>query len=132
MVMSRRFPAAIRAIDALAPVHAWAPDKVHNIAVLLEGAIQAYGRCLLATAGEITQDAAQQPKDAAVREAEIHMTWRSRLRQAVEELVLDGTRETECIATKALRDIDHLMYTIDEVLASRNVHCVAVSSGLHA
>jgi hypothetical protein len=132
MVMSKRFPAAIRAIDALAPVHAQEPDKVQNIAALLEGAIQAYGRCLLATAGEWSHDGSQHPRDMAVREAEVHMAWRSRLRQAVGEIVVDGTQDTERIVADVLHNVDHLMYTIDEVLAKRDVHCVSVASGLQA
>ena len=129
------FPAAMRAMDALEQAHVRAPSKVSHVASLMEEAMQAYGRCLLASVGSpvITHAlGALDEKDAAVREAETHLLWRARLRLAVDAVAVGSDPRIEKAVATASREIDHLMYTLDKVLASRNVHCTAVTSGVHA
>jgi hypothetical protein len=123
------FPAAMRAMDALAPAHARFPAKVAHVASLLEESMQAYGRCLLASAGSPVK---HDDTGTAVREAEEHMLWRARLRTAVDAVSVGSDAAIEHTVKACEREIDHLMYTLDRVLVSRNVHCSAVSSGIHA
>ena len=129
MVLTRRFPAAVRAIDCLSAVHNQAPDKVQMVANLLEECMQAYGRCLLSTSdsGERSLTGS-----VAVREAESHMEWRSRLRSAMREISTDVDAEGCRALERADREIDRLMYTVDEVLGHRDVHCAPIGSGLHS
>jgi hypothetical protein len=140
-ILTPQFPAAMRAIDALAPAHIQAPSKVTLVASLLEESMQAYGRCLLASTGVpvstpcMTIDGRTleaSGKDTAVREAENHMMWRARLRSAIDAVAVGGDVRVEQAVATATREVDHLMYTLDKVLAARNVHCTAVASGIHA
>ena len=125
MVLSPMFPAAVRAIDALHPVHTRNPDGVKGAAEDLEACLQAYGRCLLASSRP-------ENRDESVREAEMHMFLRNRVRASLDELIVNADPPTEESVRTSQRAVDHLMYTIDQVLAKQNVHCVAVSSGLRA
>ena len=140
-LMTPKFPAAMRAINALAPIHARSPNQVAHVARILEEAMQAYGRCLLASAGSpVTAPHTAtdgrvvhpQPRETAVREAETHMLWRERLRASVEALRVVQDETGDRALGAACREIDHLAYTIDRVLAARGVHCVAVASGTHS
>lgn len=140
-VLTRSFPAAMRAINALEPAHRYAPTKVKNVAALLEEAMQAYGRCMLASAGtpvtsscttvdgRVVKTAA---RDVAVFEAEDHMLWRSRLRNAIDQVAVGGNVVLDRAVSAVTREIDHLMYTLDRVLAVRNIHCSTVASGVHS
>lgn len=140
-VLTRSFPAAMRAINALEAAHSYAPTKVKKVATLLEDSMQAYGRCILASAGtpitsscttvdgRVVQTSA---RDMAVYEAENHMMWRSRLRAAIDEVAIGGNAVLDRAVALATREIDHLMYTLDRVLAVRDVHCSVVASGVHS
>ena len=129
------FPAAMRTLNALREAHGRAPVKLDAVAHLLEESIQAYGRCLLASAGTpvLSGDGhiAVNPSDVAVREAENHMMWRQKLRAAVDSVSLGDARLEQAVHN-AMREVDHLAYTMDKVFAARNIHCSTVSSGVHA
>lgn len=141
--MTPLFPAAVRAVNALEPAHTRFKNKVLHVAELLEEAMQAYGRCLLAKAGApILQPftcsdgrtigaRSDSGSDAAVREAEEHLMWRGRLRDAVSAVAVGGNACIDRAVERATREIDHLMYTLDTVLAASNVHCLSVASGIH-
>ena len=122
------FPTAMRAINALAPAHASAPQQVVSVAQLLENSMQSYGRCVLASSHG-GGSGSPSSRDKAVREAEDHMIWRGRVRAAINALEVDGRAPTEAVVN-ARRELDRLAYTIDRVLACIGVHCVAVASGL--
>jgi hypothetical protein len=127
-MLSPLFPAALRAVDALAPIHARSPDGVRKVAALVEAMLQAYGRCLLATAGASPSEARE--AGVAMREAEKHAGVRARLRAAVGELSVDADERDDAAIARCSREIDHLAHTVDTVLAALDVHCVQVASGL--
>ena len=131
------FPAAMRAMNALETAHSRHPSKVSEVASLLEKSLQAYGRCLLASAGSpVIVDEGESTsiahKDIAVREAEAHLLWRARLRSALSSVAVGSDASTERCVEVAIREVDHLMFTLDQVLAARGVHCTSVTSGVHA
>lgn len=124
-MLSPRFPAAMRAVNALAPVHVRNPTGVVRVAEIMEAVLQAYGRCLLEKAID------GRPSDAAVRQAERHIILRGQLREAISALEVASCDASDASAiTRCSREVDHLSHTIDTVLALRNVHCSHVASGL--
>lgn len=127
MRVIQRFPSAMRLLAILEPARDHAPSKFALIPQLLEEALQTYSRCLLLADGFAPTGSV-----SAVQEAEWHMMWRSKLREAIDAILVDVGQDVADVVSAAVRELDHLMYTLDRVLGLRNVHCVAVASGIHA
>lgn len=122
MVLSLYFPAAVKVVEALQPLHASAPSKVKRVAEILEETLQAYGRSLIATE--------KRDEHEATRAAESYKIWRTRLATALQEVEVEEGGAHEAAIKRASKAARDLAFTSDKVLNKLNVQCSIVASGV--